>query len=78
MFDVGFSELLVCFLVALVVLGPQKLATVARALGLWVGRAKGYVATVTAQLERESDAARELRALKDSARELQDRIKKQP
>lgn len=69
MFDVGFSELLVCFLVALVVLGPQKLAGLARILGLWAGRAKAYVATLAAELERETGADT-LRDLKQSARAL--------
>lgn len=54
MFDVGFSELVVCFLVALVVLGPQRLPEVARTLGRWTGRARSYVRTLTAELERES------------------------
>jgi sec-independent protein translocase protein TatB len=42
-FDVGFSELLLCFIVALVVIGPQKLPAVARALGRWTARARSYV-----------------------------------
>ena len=41
MFDVGFAELLLCFVVALVVLGPQKLPELARTLGRWTARARG-------------------------------------
>ena len=86
MFDVGFSELLLCFIVALVVLGPQKLPAVARALGRWTGRARSYVRNLTSELERETagtdlrrdfgDAARALRegagAIKDDLRKLSD------
>ncbi|MBI3171399.1 MAG: twin-arginine translocase subunit TatB, partial [Hydrocarboniphaga effusa] len=47
MFEIGFSELLLCFVVALVVLGPQKLPVVARTLGRWTGRARMYVRNLT-------------------------------
>lgn len=71
MFDVGFSELVVCFLIALVVLGPEKLPPLARAIGRWTGRAKHYVASLTAELERES-GGNVMRELKDGARALRD------
>lgn len=57
MFDVGFSELLVCFLVALVVLGPEKLPAVARAVGRWTGMAKAYMRNLSNELERETQSA---------------------
>lgn len=69
MFDVGFSELVLCFLVALLVLGPAKLPPLARALGRWTGRAKHYVSALTAELERESGAS-VVRDLKEGARAL--------
>lgn len=78
MFDVGFSELLLCFVVALVVLGPHKLPAVARALGRWTGRARSYVRNLSSELERETggslkrdldDAARAFREGADSVRE---------
>lgn len=80
MFDIGFSELLLCFVVALVVLGPQKLAVVARSLGLWTGRARAYVRNLTAELERETGgASRELseaaRALREDARQAEDELR---
>ena len=40
MFEVGFSELLLIFAIALVVLGPQKLPKLAQQVGRWVGRAR--------------------------------------
>ena len=53
MFDVAFSEMLVIALVALIVIGPEKLPKVARTLGLLAGRLQRYVATVKADVERE-------------------------
>ena len=54
MFDVGFSELLLCFLVALVVLGPERLPKLARTVGRWSGQAKVYMRNLTTELDRES------------------------
>lgn len=53
MFDVGFWELTVIAVIGLIVLGPERLPVVARTLGSWVGRAKGYVRGLTSELERE-------------------------
>lgn len=72
MFDVGFSELVLCFVVALVVLGPQKLATVARTLGAWTGRARAYVRNLSAELERETGGPGVARELGDAARSLRE------
>jgi sec-independent protein translocase protein TatB len=69
MFDVGFSELLLCFIVALVVLGPEKLPKVARTVGRWSGQAKGYLRNLTSELDRESKLA-ELRQELESAKRL--------
>jgi sec-independent protein translocase protein TatB len=71
-FDVGFSELVLCFVVALVVLGPEKLPAVARALGRWTGQARAYVRSLNAQLEREAGAAELKRDLTDAARAIRD------
>jgi sec-independent protein translocase protein TatB len=57
MFDIGFSELVLCFLVALIVLGPEKLPGVARTLGRWTGTARGYLRKLSTELEREAHTA---------------------
>lgn len=53
MFDVGFSEIVLIAVVALVVVGPERLPKLARTLGALVGRMRGYVATVKGEVERE-------------------------
>jgi len=52
-FDVAFSELVVIVMVALIVIGPEKLPKVARTLGLLAGRVQRYVASVKSDIERE-------------------------
>lgn len=61
MFDVGFSELVLLAIVALVVLGPEKLPHAARILGAWVGRIRRTVSTMQAEIEREV-AAQEIKS----------------
>jgi sec-independent protein translocase protein TatB len=56
MFDIGFSELLVIAIVALVVIGPERLPKVARTLGLLFGRFQRYVAEVKNSVEQEIHA----------------------
>lgn len=53
MFDVGFSELLLFAIVALVVLGPEKLPHAARIAGAWVSRVRRTVSNMQAEIERE-------------------------
>ncbi len=60
MFDVGFSELFLLAVVALVVLGPEKLPHAARMTGAWVGRIRRMVISVQAEIEKEV-AAQEMR-----------------
>lgn len=57
MFDIGFSELLVIGLVALLVLGPERLPRVARTAGLLLGRLQRYVNDVKADIQREMHVA---------------------
>jgi len=53
MLDVGFSEILVIFVLALIVLGPEKLPKVASQVGRWIGRARGMARQFREQLEEE-------------------------
>ena len=53
MFDIGFSELIVIAIVALVVIGPERLPRVARTTGLLFGRLQRYVNDVKADIGRE-------------------------
>ena len=57
MFDIGFGELFLCFVVALVVLGPERLPKVARMAGRWTGQARAYMRNLSTELERETQAA---------------------
>jgi sec-independent protein translocase protein TatB len=65
MFDIGFSELLVIGVVALIVIGPQKLPRVARTAGILMGRLQRYVSDVKADINREIELE-ELRKMRDS------------
>jgi sec-independent protein translocase protein TatB len=68
MFDLGFSEMLVIGLVALVVIGPERLPKVARTVGTMLGRMQRYVNDVKAEVEREMHLE-ELRKLQTNVQE---------
>lgn len=53
MFDIAFSELIIVAVVALIVIGPEKLPKAARTIGALVGRMQRYVSTVKADIDRE-------------------------
>lgn len=71
MFDIGFSELLLIAVVALVVLGPERLPKAARFAGLWVRRARGQWDSVKQELERELHAEEIKRNLRDVRQSMQ-------
>jgi len=80
MFDIGFSELLVIGVVALIVIGPEKLPRVARTLGHLLGRAQRYVNDVKSDINREIqlDELKKLQAeVTESARSLEDSVRKE-
>lgn len=56
MFDIGFSEILVILVVALIVLGPDKLPVAARTIGLWWGRIRYQLNAAKRDFEREIGA----------------------
>ena len=57
MFDIGFSEMLVIGIVALVVIGPERLPKVARTMGHLFGRLQRYVSQVKTDINREMELA---------------------
>ena len=73
MFDVSFSELMLIGVIALIVIGPERLPKVARTIGHLVGRAQRYVSDVKSDIQREMDLE-ELNSLKgqmeDAARSV--------
>jgi sec-independent protein translocase protein TatB len=80
MFDIGFSELMVIGVVALLVIGPEKLPKVARTLGHLLGRAQRYVNDVKSDINREMqlDELKKLQSqVTDSARALEDSVRKE-
>jgi len=70
MFDLSFFELLVVAVVALVVLGPQRLPKAARFAGLWVRKARAQWYSVKSEFEREMAADDLKRSIGDPTREL--------
>lgn len=56
MFDVGFWELTIIAIVALLVIGPERLPGVARTAGLWFGKIRGFVTSVKADIDKELQA----------------------
>jgi sec-independent protein translocase protein TatB len=80
MFDVGFSEILVIAVVALIVIGPERLPKVARTLGHLFGRMQRYVSDVKADISREMqfEELRELQSsMQDAARDLERTVSKE-
>ncbi|ACV37285.1 Sec-independent protein translocase protein TatB [Accumulibacter sp.] len=74
MFDIGFSEMIVIAIVALVVIGPERLPRVARTAGLLLGRLQRYVSDVKSDINREIqlDELKKLQSeIRDSARSVE-------
>ena len=78
MFDIGFSEFLVIGVVALIVIGPERLPKVARTVGHLLGRAQRYVNDVKSDINREMqlDELKKLQAqMTESARQLETSVR---
>ena len=77
MFDIGFSELIVIALVALIVIGPERLPRVARTVGALLGRAQRYVNDVKADIQREvnMDELKDLKStFEDAAKSVEQSV----
>lgn len=71
MFDIGFWELLVIGVLALLVVGPNRLPRLARTLGVWTGRAKLLAQQVRAEVDREIEAESLRDELKKTASDVE-------
>ena len=78
MFDIGVLKLMIIGGIALIVIGPERLPTVARTVGTLLGRAQRYVADVKAEVSRSMDVE-ELKKMKetmqDAARDVEQSIR---
>jgi len=72
MFDVGFQEITLIGLIALIVIGPERLPRMARTLGLWMGKIRFYVNQVKSDIDREVRAQEFKEMLDKPAREFDD------
>ena len=78
MFDLGFSELFLVAIVALVVLGPERLPKAARFAGLWVRRARAQWYSVKGELERElaaEELQRSLQETRETAKDIETQVR---
>ena len=78
MFDVGFWEILFILVLALVVIGPERLPGAARQAGFWVGKARRYIEGVRSEVESELDIGEFKRMLHNQEvqiNELQQQLK---
>jgi len=69
MFDIGFWELSLLALVALLVVGPERLPKLARTAGLWIGKGRRLINSVRADIERELKAEELKKILDEQARD---------
>ena len=68
MFDVGMLELFLVAVVALLVVGPERLPKLARTAGMWIGRGRRFISTVKDDIDREIKAD-ELRSILDKQKQ---------
>lgn len=78
MFDIAFSEMVIMAVVALIVVGPERLPKLARQVGEWMGKLQRYVADVKSDLNRQMELE-ELRNIKaevtSAARDLEKSVR---
>lgn len=77
MFDIGFFELMVIGILALLVLGPERLPKAARTAGLWIGRIKQSVSSIQQEVNQQLHLEEMQRQLEDNRRKLEDTLRKQ-
>lgn len=67
MFDIGFWELTIIAVIALIVLGPERLPGLARTAGMWFSKLRRFVSNVKADIDKELKAEEIRRALEKEA-----------
>ena len=72
MLDIGFAELLVISVVALFMVGPERLPSAIRSISLWLGRVRRGFEEIKSDVSRELHNEEVMRALKESRDEVQD------
>ena len=78
MFDVGFSELILLFIIGLLVLGPEKLPQVANKLGGWVGQARRMTRMLKSQIEEELEFSKVRESVNQPLSSVMDKPKAKP
>lgn len=71
MFDIGFAELLIVAVVALIVLGPERLPRALKTAGMWLGRIKRTVTSVQKEISEELRVEEMRRAAKEQQERLE-------
>ncbi len=72
MFDAGFAEVMVIAVIALLVIGPERLPEVAAKVGGWIGKAKAFVSSTKADIEREFEASKMKDILTEQKKEIEE------
>lgn len=72
MFDVGFWEILMILVLALIVLGPERLPQAARTVGYWIGKGRRYIEGVKSEVEKEFDGSELKRMLHNQEVQLKE------
>lgn len=70
MFDIGFTEIIIVGVVALIVLGPERLPSALRTAGLWVGRIKRTIGSVQKEISEEL----RVEEMRQAAKQQQERL----
>ena len=76
MLDIGFLELMLIGIVALLVLGPERLPKAARTAGLWIGKIKRTVSGMQREISAQLEAEELRQKLNEQQKKLDDSLKK--
>ena len=78
MFDIGFWEIIFIMVITLLVIGPERLPRVARTAGLWLGKMRGFVSSVKADIDQElaGEELKKMLAKQASVPELEELVDK--